>query len=789
VEKGSQVTLTAVAKSGYEFGYWNDDKSLTDPTYTITVDADVTVKATFIMVENTFFTVPSNADFQMTMYTGGTPETGKATTYNYYKFTPVDYSSKKDNGDGTVTYAYKLENGKYGAIVSGKGYVTYKDLLTKEANIEYNRTVTTAMLQPEGKSSDYVDRSVQVKVGDDIGGILVSGNKQNHLFMEVGQESMFMAYRHWQAISNWMDNPFLEPDIVFTVTDLNGNNVNNVVEFIDGEAGGPTYRIKALNEGTVLVRMYMQAFTLNVTEDIFYGATWPELTAVFLITVGEEKQFDTGMTIYDDSAKKDRAIDSEVDIFYYDHKDSGYWFTFTPAGGTAVKVYNPVLGDISIKAFQPGSVKDNGDGSYSVLLTEGRNIVEMTKNGTTLYQVLTAMPVVVLINDVDINDAIVEPGQEVKVVFKSTHHDFGGIMNSKGKLAGIYNSNATIYFEDPDGNRVKTERQPSYGHYTFVTSMQYQTLTLTIPEDWTKDTYVLTNGSVPLAGYDGVADHRTWFTPSQKKLDIKTASTIADLEIKVKLYTVTVIAGTDGTVTPDSVTVKPDTPIVKDGNKLTIGSTTFVATPGKSTAEKEVSFSHWDIPDDLETVTHSMDIGAVFKAVYKPVSSGGRVVVDASSSSSSELSVILPADTKNLSIKYADRTSMSIQDAGKLAGRTVQTTVKAIPNHWMSGNAFQFSFDAGTGFTGEFEITLPTTGLKFDRYTVYSIDGEENHPLSTTYNKDGSVTFTTDHAGILVISGSNDSGLEATTYVLIAIAIIALIAFVAVLIYKKRKTA
>lgn len=59
-------------------------------------------------------------------------------------------------------------------------------------------------------------------------------------------------------------------------------------------------------------------------------------------------------------------------------------------------------------------------------------------------------------------------GVDSKIVFKNTHADMGGIYNSKGKLAGIYNSGATIYYEYPDNTRVKTVNQPQYGHYFFV---------------------------------------------------------------------------------------------------------------------------------------------------------------------------------------------------------------------------------------------------------------------------------------------------------------------------------
>ncbi len=230
IEIGRTATLTATANSGYLFGYWNDDPTQTDPTYSFVVEKDTEVKVTFVIWENCFFTVDADADFEMTHNTGTAPENAKASSYNYYAFEHVDSHRIIDNGDGTITYVYILKNGTYGAIAKGDGMVTYKDLFTKEANVEYDRTITSEMLHPEGKDSHTVDRSLSNDVGDDIGGMLLSANRQNHLQMEVGEVTRLMVYRQWQAIGNWMYNPFLEPDIHYEIRDLDNNPVDDVLE-------------------------------------------------------------------------------------------------------------------------------------------------------------------------------------------------------------------------------------------------------------------------------------------------------------------------------------------------------------------------------------------------------------------------------------------------------------------------------------------------------------------------------------------------------------------------------
>lgn len=525
VERGETATFKAVDASGFKFAYWNDDKSKTDREYSVTVTGDTTVTANFDMIENCYYTVPASVSFEMTRAPNVNPENAKPSSYNYYMFTPVDPVKTVDNKDGTITYVYILPDSWYGAIVTGDGCVTYKDLFQKKSNTEIRTTVTNEQLHPAGKDSLYVDRSVVKTEGDDVGGILVSGTLSNHVYLNVGQQSPMMVYRQWQAVADTMSNRFLEPEIVYKITDLDGKAVSDVISIVPGGEGETTWKLNGLKEGTVVVTVWMKAMTLHVNKDQFYGATWPELTQVFVVTVGKEATFDTGMTMFDPGIGKegkDRPIDCDMDCFYYDHNESGYDFTFTPAAGTTVTIYNPVLGKNGIDGFKQGTATKNGD-SWTVRLTEGRNIVKMENNGQTKYQILLSMPVKILINGVDSSDAVLKPGDENVVVFKTTHGDYGGILNNKGKLAGLYNSGATIWYDDEAGERVATAKQPQYGYYFFITKSEYQTLTFTVPADWdvTKK-YTIYPKGVVLTGFDGTAgDHRTWFMLGSTNLEAK----------------------------------------------------------------------------------------------------------------------------------------------------------------------------------------------------------------------------------------------------------------------------
>jgi hypothetical protein len=124
-----------------------------------------------------------------------------------------------------------------------------------------------------------------------------------------------------------------------------------------------------------------------------------------------------------------------------------------------VEVYNPVFDECSVIGFVKGESERSGD-SWTVLLTEGRNIVKFTNGGEVRYHIIPAIPFDVKITNGS-GDGPFNPGDTVTITFLNAHNpDIGGIYNSKGKLFGIYNSNATIYYLDPDGERVPTARQP-----------------------------------------------------------------------------------------------------------------------------------------------------------------------------------------------------------------------------------------------------------------------------------------------------------------------------------------
>lgn len=96
-------------------------------------------------------------------------------------------------------------------------------------------------------------------------------------------------------------------------------------------------------------------------------------------------------------------------MFYYEKSQGSYAFKFKPSETvTSVKVYNPSFKgtDFDTPGITGFTAVDgtNDGGVWTVTLTEGRNIVEMSDGTNTRYQVLTAMPVQIFVNGKDYAD-------------------------------------------------------------------------------------------------------------------------------------------------------------------------------------------------------------------------------------------------------------------------------------------------------------------------------------------------------------------------------------------------
>ena len=166
--------------------------------------------------------------------------------------------------------------------------------------------------------------------------------------------------------------------------------------------------------------------------------------------------------------------DCEHDILYYMCGEPGYKLTFTPDEGSSVTVANPLVDAESNnvaypEGFSAENVTVNADGSVTVLLTFGRNIIRTADtSGNANYQVLSAKPVEMNLVKVREDDYVL-PGDNVKMEFKGLYH-------AAGKLAGLYNSTRYIQFNGKsNGTSMLGE-----GQYDFAGNAKAQTFPISI---------------------------------------------------------------------------------------------------------------------------------------------------------------------------------------------------------------------------------------------------------------------------------------------------------------------
>lgn len=364
-----------------------------------------------------------------------------------------------------------------------------------------------------------IQHDVTWNKGYETGDIFVNINERGHLRMNVGDTFEAHAMRTWQLTDNSTNNYFIEPDFHYTVIDLDGNPSTGVIEIDNADTTtDPWSVIKAVGKGTAIVLVTYDAIGLNyyssATKTAYLGgeywsAIWPENTAAYVVTVGDEASaMKPNMLInenYNTGTLKNAGenVDAEHDVFYYLDTEEGFSYSFAPEGVAKVEIAYPVIGEqmATYKGFATEGVTLNADGSYTLLLKEGRQIVRMTDaGGNAIYQVFTAKTCHrEITNETHEGSDVFYPGDKVTI-------QYSGLRHPANKLAGIYNMSAYVTYNGvPNG----TSLILGSGQYTFGSAPKAQAVTIDIPADIEDSELVLDEGVIQVNGYgDPIGNHR-----------------------------------------------------------------------------------------------------------------------------------------------------------------------------------------------------------------------------------------------------------------------------------------
>lgn len=353
----------------------------------------------------------------------------------------------------------------------------------------------------------------------DLGNIYLTVNRQGYKNMEVGQSFELNVFRNWQAIENAMNAQIALPDVHYRVVDVNGKD-SDVLSITPDVNNSGAAAVTANKPGTAIVLVTYDAMIhmqgQSSTKSKEFTAIWPEFTGVFVVTVGLDGtniEINTfidrpGVTVTKDEQK---YLDAEHDILFY-LGDKGASYSFKPESGCTVTVARSTVSDkMTFSGFTSEGVTVAEDGTVTVTgLTTGRHIIKVEKNGVANYQVITARGVSYDLLDAEGNvlsaDTELKPGDKVKVQFHN-------LVSPKEKMAGVYNHNFSLYYQDKEGTSFVSDsggsggRWGEIGVYDFSGNPIRQMIEITIPGNLEGFVYELT-GAIRVGAYGGIPTHR-----------------------------------------------------------------------------------------------------------------------------------------------------------------------------------------------------------------------------------------------------------------------------------------
>lgn len=469
-----------------------------------TLNSNTTITATLPQDKDFTITVPANAEAQLAQK-----------TKDYVAFTSVTPTSVETVGTNKVYhYAFTLTatGSQYFYRVWGDGLYTHAGTVNIVAGLQ-DMEFTQAQLT--SKSPDFIDHDVTSNNKYNVGDVFVNINPQGHLKMKVGDHKDVISLRTWQLTNNATLNMFVEPEMDYKVINLAGQEDNTVITFDNYKTSiDPWVTMTAVGNGTAIVlvtykamcaKMYDKATVTDYLGGADWSAIWPENTGVFVVTVGDAASgiksnmyANKGMNDVEHKLAAD-TLDAEHDVIYYLQADGSGKYTFKPEGVASVKIAYPVIGanSATYDAFQ--TVDANADGSYTLTLKQGRQIVQMTNaDGVSDYQVITAKPCTRTITNTTRTDGTFHPGDKVEI-------QYAGLFHPNNKLSRIYNMSAYITY---NGVPAGSSMVGSANQYNFAATPAAQLYTNNLSLE-AEGEVLMQGGCIQINGYgDPVGNHR-----------------------------------------------------------------------------------------------------------------------------------------------------------------------------------------------------------------------------------------------------------------------------------------
>lgn len=317
--------------------------------------------------------------------------------------------------------------------------------------------------------------------------------ENSEIDLNVGEYFDIVPLRAWQAINSGTGNEHNDPEWHYQV--IGGDTSVASVEITKDDEIGQFGRVQAKGEGTVLVAFYydaMESAGINGSTYL-YSALLPELTGIAVIHVTGNNETTPatqissnidmieGRTVYYmKSFTDEKGVKSEVDT----HAE----YTFTPTAKTgetqeeitSVRVHKPImvadgklsenpndwLNDASWEEYEPDtsdasmSAEDQKyKKSYTLQLSEGRNIVEIKAGDAVTYHVILARGLDITVSNLYSPGNTLTVGDTVRVTMEN-------LIPPMFKMAAIYNPGGVNFVCKANG----VEYKAFFGQYMAGTS-------------------------------------------------------------------------------------------------------------------------------------------------------------------------------------------------------------------------------------------------------------------------------------------------------------------------------
>ncbi len=373
---------------------------------------------------------------------------------HYVPFTEYipDSIDTTSNPDYDIYTFKELAKGKeYHCTLGGVGtqYVRYCDIFRlNQADMDlwdYDKTDVYIDIEEHLNNSPDADYAWEANLYTNV-------NDAQYLQLDLDETFRLEAYRTWQLINSPLSNYFVEPDFHYEV-------IGDSITLEAGGAPGREYQtITPVKEGISVIKITYDAV---LRASMGYADLYPEIdpvnTGIVIVNVGEKND-----------ANIETNIDqTEFDTIYYisstveptgettpgtDHAE----YTFTPTANDAltVRVHDPLHNTQWTDESAWTTYEANPDGSYTVDLKEGRNIIEVSAGEDVQYHVVNCYGLVITVENETNPGSALWLGDTGSV-------SFTGLSAPIQKMAAIYNpgfpDTEWVEYHDANGEVVRSK--------------------------------------------------------------------------------------------------------------------------------------------------------------------------------------------------------------------------------------------------------------------------------------------------------------------------------------------